>query len=119
MEEDDAYIKLAANGQWQMLIGPITGLSVFEIIAHAKGEKEKGKYAVLHAIATNAFGSGKIKNTKVNFGPRWNRLSLRWQRNNTSEANYSLQIKTHSNYGSEGIIFVKMNELLKSDQSQT
>jgi len=114
MEEVDSYIKLPANGKWQTLIGPITGLTAFEIIAHAKGEKGVGKYAVLHSIATNAFGSGKTNNTRVNYSHGWNKLSLQWMRNNKEKLDYSLQIKTNCNYGSEGVIFVRMKELLNT-----
>ncbi|AUC80893.1 hypothetical protein [Lacinutrix sp. Bg11-31] len=112
MEKDYSHIKLPANGKWQTLIGPISGLITFEIIAYAKGKETEGKYAVLHSIATNAFGSGKLNNTKTNYGDRSNRLSLKWIQNKEKKLFYSLQIKTNRNYGNEEIIFIKMKELL-------
>ncbi|NND52127.1 MAG: hypothetical protein HKN54_06960 [Flavobacteriaceae bacterium] len=114
MEKDDSQIELLANGQWQTLIGPLTGLCAFEIIAYAKGKKHEGKYAVLHSIATNAYGSGKINTTKVNYGSLGNKLRLEWTRDKNAKQDYSLQIKTNSNYGSEGGIFVKIKELLNT-----
>jgi hypothetical protein len=118
MEKDYSYIKLPANGQWQTLIGPISGLIAFEIIAYAKGKKTEGKYSVLHSIATNAFGSGKLNNTIANYGHRSNRLSLKWIRNKEKKLFYSLQIKTNRNYGSEEIIFVYPETLLKIKQAE-
>lgn len=114
MNNQDSHIELPANGQWHTLIGPITGLCAYEIIAYSKGKKLEGKYAVLHSIAINAYGSGKLNSTKVNYGSHRNKLSLRWTKDKNAKPDYSLQIKTNSNYGSEGVILVNIKELLNT-----
>ena len=113
MEIEDSNSKLPANGQWQDVTDPITGLNAFEIIAYSKGIRTRGKYAVLHSIAMNAFGAGKMNTTSVQYGKRWNKLLLRWKQDENKKGYYSLQIKTNHNYGSEGFIFAKMTVLLK------
>jgi len=64
------------------------------------GKEKTGKYALLHAHALSTFGKSrnKIKTTQAHYGWWWNKLALRWT---GTTYNYSLQLKTRSNYGAD------------------
>ena len=96
--------EIKANGKWHTVIDNLKGCNIFEVAAIAYGERYTGKYATMHAIASNAY-SGKWGNIRYNhnyYGWNWwKRIQLRWKGNPN---NYKLQIRSQSNYGIEGKI---------------
>lgn len=88
---------IPADGHWHNLLTELNGCCAFEIVAQV-GKEKTGKYALLHAHALSTFGRSrsKIKTTQAHYGWWWNKLDLRWA---GSTYNYSLQLKTKSNYG--------------------
>jgi len=107
-------LTLPADGKWQTILIDLNGLSAFEIIGHAQGTKGGGRYSVIHSIALNAYnGKGRINSSCDYYGWRyWNRLKLRWIGN---PFNYQMQIRTCSNFGSDGRIVVCVNRLIENE----
>ncbi len=87
-----------ADGNWHNVITGLNGCCAFEIVAQV-GKEKSGRYALLHANALSTFGHSrnKIKTTQAHYGWWWNKIALRWT---GSTYNYSLQMRTRSNYGS-------------------
>ena len=90
---------IPADGAWHDILTKLDGCCAFEIMAQV-GKEKTGKYALLHSHALSTFGKSrnKIKTTQAHYGWWWNKLALRWT---GSTYNYSLQLKTRSNYGSD------------------
>ena len=104
--------KLLADGKWHPVLENLKDIQAFEIIAHAYAEKGEGKYALLHAFLMNSYAGkrGKIKKTQNYFGWKWwHRLKLRWK---GTPFNYSLEIKTASDYGENAFIKYNICKLL-------
>lgn len=104
--------ELLADGNWHPVLKNLKYIQALEIIAHAYGEKGKGKYAVLHAFLMNAYAGkkGSIKKTQNYFGWKfWHRLKIRWK---GTPFNYRLEIKTASNYGENAVIKYNICKLL-------
>jgi hypothetical protein len=103
--------KVQADGKWHPVIRDLENGQAFEILART-GIKGSGKFAIMHAIALSVFGpkGGKIRKTNAYFGGfwnRWNKLNLRWT---GSSKNYSLELRSNSNY--EGIdIYYSITQL--------
>ncbi|WP_452223630.1 hypothetical protein [Lacinutrix chionoecetis] len=110
-----------ADGEWHTLLDNLEGCNMFEVVAMAHSERGEGKYASIHAIASNAYAGkkGRIHCNRNFYGWKfWNRISLRWVGN---EFNYKLQIKTHSNYGSNGKIefnIMKLNRPINYSRAE-
>lgn len=73
-----------ADGAWHNVFDTSEGLNgcrAFEIMAYAEGNKEEGKYALMHAIAISTYGNSKPKITKTSAyqGKRWNKIDIRWE----------------------------------------
>ena len=90
---------IPADGAWHDVITELNGCCAFEIMAQV-GKEKTGKYALLHAHALSTFGKSrnKIKTTQAHYGWWWNKLAIRWT---GTTYNYSLQLKTRSNYGAD------------------
>lgn len=88
---------VAADGEWHTIVSNLDGCTAFEVMAQV-GKKKKGRYALLHAHALSTFGRSrhKIRKTQAYYGWCWNKISIRFT---GSTYNYSLQLKTRSNYG--------------------
>jgi hypothetical protein len=101
--------QIDADGQWHTILEGLDNCNGFEVLARA-GKKGTGKFALLHAIALATFGhsKGRIRKTSSHFGFFWNKLNLRW-RGNTH--NYSLQLKSNSNYGNNTKISYRITQL--------
>jgi hypothetical protein len=85
-----------ANGEWNNLITNLDGCNAFEIMAGV-GKKKSGKYSLLHAFALSTYNSkNKIIYHQSFFHSLCNTLKLKW---NGEMHNYSLDIKTKSDYG--------------------
>ena len=121
----EAARTLPANGEWHNITDVLDGCHALEVVAGVGGEKFKGRYALLHAIAINAynprnwflnwlFKRKKIRAQTAVFGSYADRLKLRWETVSdleelTREGDgavtrefyrpYRLQIKTATNYG--------------------
>lgn len=99
-----------ADGKWHPIATGLTGCNMLEVVAGVGGVKHRGRYALLHAIATNAynpgnrllnfvFGRRKIKTQNAVFGSFTDRVRLRWR--GSDYYNYSLEIKTNAKYGKD------------------
>lgn len=85
-----------ANAQWQIVVGDLTGINAFEIIAQVGGRRGRGKYAITRAVALAAHGKGKIHHLKASFGMFWQKIKFRWR---GDKDNYRLEARTTGNYG--------------------
>lgn len=100
-----------ADGRWQTILTNQTNCKLLEVSANASAGKGEGKYALLHAIVLNPFSGkwGRIKKYRCHYGWKWwRRLQVRWI---GTPFNYSLQIRTRSNYGKNGSIAYHVTRL--------
>lgn len=97
-----------ADGRWQTIAGPFDGCHAFEVMAGV-GEKQSGRYALLHAIVINAFNRNPtVKSQQSHYGSRCNQLKLRWR----GDANaYRLEIRTRCAYGEQIAIQYHLTDL--------
>ncbi|WP_340065861.1 hypothetical protein [Ascidiimonas aurantiaca] len=104
---------IPADGQWHDIVTNLDGCNAFEIVAQV-GKEKKGKYALLQANALSTFGRSrsKIRTVQAHYGWWWNKLSLRWR---GSTFNYSLQLRTRSNYGADEHIKFYVTKLWDND----
>ena len=88
---------IPADGSWRDIVTNLNGCVAFEVMAQV-GKEKAGRYALLHSFALSTFGKSrnKIKTTQAHYGWWWNKMSLRWA---GSTYDYSLQLRTRSNYG--------------------
>lgn len=95
---------IAADGQWHTILTDLEGCNMFSVAACANGKQGEGKYALLHAIALNAYAGkkGSCKKSRNRYGWYWwRRLQIRWTGNPFS---YNLQLRTRSSYGKDAVI---------------
>ncbi|MEM8572384.1 MAG: hypothetical protein AAGG56_15965 [Pseudomonadota bacterium] len=103
--------KVPADGRWHDITEHLTGCHAFEIMAGAGGEPGRGRYALMHAVALNAynprnpilnwvFGRRSIRRQNAMFGSFADRLRLRWK---GTSRDYRLQIRSNSHFGA-GIV---------------
>ncbi len=99
-----------ADGKWHSIIKDLDNCQAFEIVARS-GDKGKGKFAMIHAIALSTYGRSrsKIRKTRAHYGFLWNRLNIRWKGDNTHK--YHLQLRTNCNYGYDVKIFYSVTKL--------
>ncbi|PTW52190.1 hypothetical protein [Rhodovulum kholense] len=98
-----------ADGTWHDITRPMTGCQAFEVMAGVGGEVGQGHYALIHAVAMNAFhprnailnwmfGRRRIRAQTAVYGSYADRLRLRWLA--TEERHhFKLQIRTNADYG--------------------
>lgn len=104
--------EISANGEWMTILKGLEGVNAFELVAYAHDEKGKGKYALTRATLLNAYSGnrGRIKRTNDYYGWKWwHRIRLRWV---GTPFDYSLEMKTASDYGDEGRINYHIATLL-------
>ncbi len=81
---------LLADGEWHDLTGPLTGCQAFEVVAGVGCYPGGGRYAMLHAVAMNAFNptagwldffqrKKQIRSHDAWYGRRCDRLELCWE----------------------------------------
>jgi hypothetical protein len=98
-----------ADGRWHDVTDALTGCHAFEVMAGV-GKLKTGRYALMHAIAMNAYNpsglffnflkrKNRIKCHHAYFSDRGNKLQLRWA---GRDREYRLQLRSRCNYG-EGI----------------
>ncbi|MEY2884253.1 MAG: hypothetical protein RL490_1977 [Pseudomonadota bacterium] len=106
-----------ADGQWHPITGELHGCTAFEVVAGI-GLAGSGRFALLHAIALNAYNPSRwddlfgrrkpIRSVQALYG-RWSdRLQLRWRGigkepkdRHGLHASYQLEIRTRSRYEHE------------------
>ena len=99
------------NGKWQTILENQSNCKLFEITACAKGKPGEGKYALLFSLLINPYAGkyGAIKTYQSYFGWKWwRRLKLRWR---GTPFQYSLEIRTASNYGIDADIEYHITQL--------
>ena len=95
-----------ADGAWHNVTGPLAGCQALEVMAGV-GSRGTGRYALMNAIAINAFNprgrlfnflnlKKRIKYHQSYYLARGNRIKLRWS---GEGEDYYLQMKTNCDYG--------------------
>jgi hypothetical protein len=70
---------IPADGSWYNVFdNNLRSIHAFEVMAYARGEKGKGKYSLLHAIATCTYGKSNISKTVSQFGRSSHKIDIRW-----------------------------------------
>lgn len=104
-------IPVLADGNWHDITSGLTGCQAFEVVAGVGGQDTKGQYALLHAIALNAFnGKSSIEQQHSHFGNKCNRIELRWLKApHLGQFHFILQMRTQCPYfkNAEDKIWVK------------
>lgn len=101
---------VAADGRWHDITETLTGCHALEVIAGV-GKRKTGRYALLHAIAMNAYNptgwlfnllkrKNRIRCHHAYYNARVDKLQLRWD---GRERNYRLQLRTRCHYG-DGVV---------------
>ncbi len=113
LKPDSGWNSVDADGKWWPIITGLKNAQAFEIIART-GKKGTGKFCIMYATALSVFGpkGGKIRRTNAYYGFFWNKLNLRWT--GTSK-NYSLELKSNSNYGEEVKIYYTITQLWEDE----
>jgi hypothetical protein len=117
----EAIPEVPADGQWHDITLPMTGCQAFEVMAGAGGDPGRGRYALMHAIAMNAFnprnpilnwllGRRRIRAQTAVYGSYADRLRLRWVAT-PERHHFKLQIRANANYGDGKIIRYYMTRL--------
>ncbi len=112
---------LPADGGWKDITPSITGCQAFEVMAGTGGDRAEGKYALLHAIAMNAFhprnpilnwlfGRRRIRSQTAVYGSYAHRLQLRWLATEPRH-HFKLQIRSCANYGEGKVIRYHLTRL--------
>ena len=103
----DGFTTVPADGEWHDVTGELEGCQAFEVMAGA-GSKGTGRYALMHAVALNAYNprgwlfnfldrKTRIRYQQSYFLSRGNRIRLRWR--NGEQGRYALQMSTACGYG--------------------
>ncbi len=98
-----------ADGAWHRITGPLSGCRALEVTAGVGGIPGQGYYALIHAVAMNAyqptdwlqriFGwKNRIKAHHAYFRSRADKLQLRWTGEPTE---YYLEVRTRREYPAE------------------
>ena len=104
--------KIPADGMWHKIVTGLDNCQALEVVART-GKKDSGRFSILHAIATSAFGrsGGKIRKTCSYYGFFWNKLNLRWKVIDKDIHNYALELRSNRHYGKEVDIFYNITKL--------
>lgn len=102
-----------ADGNWYDITGTLTGCQLWEVVAGVGGKDSDGKYAVMHAFATNAFnGNDSITYHQSYFGNKCCRIELRWQgTGKETPFDFKLQMRVGCPYDGEVWIKYHMTQL--------
>lgn len=103
-----------ADGHWHDILDPEIvdreGCWMFEVTAGC-AQRDKGRYAVIHAIAMHCYGSRRrIRKTRSNFGVFGNRICIRWVKEKGS-FKCRLQMKTMFRYNHNREISYQLTSL--------
>jgi len=104
-----------ADGNWHTIIDQLNHCTAFEVMARA-GVYKTGVHAILHAIATSAYGNShhKIRYTQARFS-FWRplKIKLRWI---GTTFDYSLQISTSKDLGPNTYIKYHLTQLWDDEE---
>ncbi len=113
----------AANGDWQVIKGPLEGCHAFEVIAGVGlPGKNTGRYALVHAFALNTFNptgwffnflnlKKRIRCHNAWFLSRGDRLKLKWRAVEGKPRQYELCVKSVTSYGAGVQIQYRITDL--------
>jgi len=113
-----------ADGGWYPITGELDGCHALEIVAGVglAGQK-KGRYALLHAVALNAYNpsgwlfnlfgrKNRIRATNAWYLSRADRMKLRWVPAGPAYSHaYQLEIRTYRSYGEDAVVRYSVTEL--------
>lgn len=113
--------EIPANARWHAITPELTGCHVLEVVAGTSAGPKKGRYALLHAIAMNAynprgwllnwlFRRRAIRAQTAVYGNFADRIRLRWRRTR-SRHGYVLEIRTMARFGKGARIRYSITEL--------
>jgi hypothetical protein len=99
--------RVQADGRWHAITPPLAGCTALEVVAGVGGAPGRGRYALMHAVALNAynprnpllnwlFRRRSIRRQTAVFGSYADRLRLRWT---GSSRDYRLELRSQSNFG--------------------
>jgi hypothetical protein len=102
--------EVRADGEWHPITGTLEGLQALEVVAGVGGVQGSGQYALVHAIALNAYQPRRwfqnlfLRKNPIRAQRAWHRaradrLQLRWRGDSSG---YHLEIRTGRAYGSPG-----------------
>jgi len=106
-----------ADGKWHPITDWMTGCQAFEVAAGVGGGKGFGRYAMLHAVAMNAYnpgrrwfgwffpGSRRIRTTDAAYGRMRDRILLRWRTDASDSRLYRLELRSRCPF--EGDVTVR------------
>jgi len=102
-----------ADGFWYDVTDYMTGCQIWEVVAGVGAKDSEGRYAVMHAFASNAFGlNGDVSYHQSHFGNKCSRIELRWQRAEAGKPfDYKLQMRVGCTYGEDVWIKYHMTQL--------
>ncbi len=104
-----------ADGNWHTIVDQLNHCTAFEVVARA-GAYKTGVHAIVHAIATSAYGNShhSIRHTQARFS-FWRplKIKLRWV---GTTFNYSLQIATSKDLGPNTYIKYHVTQLWDDEE---
>jgi hypothetical protein len=106
-------LAVPADSNWYDITDFMTGCQAWEVMAGAGAKDSEGRYAVMHAFAMNAFGSGsgEITYHQAHFGNKCSRIELRWLRDEQDRFSFKLQMRVGCSYGDKVWIKYHMTQL--------
>lgn len=115
------FTSVKADGKWHPITPVLTGCQAFEVMAGVGGERNKGRYAMTHAIAMNTyhprnwfynwfFRRRKIKAQTAVYGSYADRIRLRWVATEDRHS-FRLQMRTNANYDGDYVIRYYLTQL--------
>lgn len=106
-------LAVPADGNWYDATEFMTGCQAWEVVAGVGAKDSDGRYALMHAFATNAFGrNGDISYHQSHFGNKCSRIELRWLHHPDDKTfEFKLQMRVGCSYGEEVWIQYHMTQL--------
>lgn len=101
------FTTVPADGEWHDITGELEGCHAIEVMAGV-GSRGTGRYALLRAVALNAYDprgwlfnflnlKKRIRTQQAYYRSRGNRIKLRWHQ--ADKGKYRLQMRTACGYG--------------------
>lgn len=106
-------LAVPADGNWYDATEYMTGCQAWEVVAGVGAKDSDGRYALMHAFATNAFTKNdSITYHQSHFGNRCSRIELRWLNNpDDKKFEFKLQMRVGCTYGDDVWIQYHMTQL--------
>ncbi len=101
-------LEVPANGEWHDITDNLYGCQMFDVTAGVGGRVSDGHYALMHAVAMNAFNptgfffnflnsKKSIRYQSAHYRSRNDKLRLRWR--DKGDDHYTLQLKSGTDFG--------------------